>query len=182
MKRALRTALLSFAAAFTFVPPADAQTVTEPAIKAAFLYKFLGYVEWPSQAMSPDGAYVIAVAGADEVAGELERIVAGRSINGHRVTVRRVREGDSPGRVHVLFVGRGQGNPRELIRAVQRQGVLTVTDAERGLEQGSVVNLVTLEDHVGFEISLDAAERAGLNISSRMLAVARRVVPKAAPT
>jgi len=59
-----------------------------------------------------------------------------------------------------------------------KQGVLTVTEGERGLESGSAINFVVAEDRVGFEVSLEAAERSGHRISSRMLAVARRVVAR----
>jgi hypothetical protein len=158
---------------------AQAQAVSEPAVKAAFLYKFLGYIEWPAQATAVDTPFVIGIAGADEVAGELERITAGRNVNGRRLAVRRLREGDPLRGLDALFVGRGEANAREMLRSVQRQGVLTISEGERGLELGSVINLVTLGDRVAFEVSLEAAERAGLGVSSRMLAVARRVVPKA---
>jgi hypothetical protein len=178
LRRSLRvlgaTAMLAIAAA------AHAQAVTEPAVKAAFLYKFLGYVEWPPQALAADAPYVIGVAGADDVAAELERIGASRTINGRRLVVRRLGEGETPRGLQVLFVGRSQSEVREMLRSVSRRGVLTVTDADRGLELGSVINLVTADNHVAFEISLEAAERAGLDISSRMLSVARRVVPKGA--
>jgi hypothetical protein len=160
---------------------AQPDPVSEPAVKAAFLYKFLGYVEWPGAAANPDGEYVIATAGADDVAGELERIAAGRSMNGRRIAVRRVREGESLRGVSILFLGRGFAGARDMLRASQSKPLLTVTEVEQGLDLGSVVNLVTLEDRVGFEVSMGAAERNGLAISSRMLAVARRIVPRASP-
>lgn len=165
-------------AALAFAGAARAQPISEPAVKAAFLFKFLGYVEWPAQALAPEAPYVIATLGGDDVASELERIVATRSINGRRVVVRRLREGQGVAGVQVLFVARGQGDAREVLKAVQRQPVLTVTETDRGLDIGGIVNLVTLEDRVGFEVSLDAAQRAGLSISSRMLTVARRVLPR----
>jgi hypothetical protein len=62
--------------------------------------------------------------------------------------------------------------------AANRLGILTVSEGERGLEQGSAINFLTSEDRVSFEISLDSAEQGGHRISSRMLAVARRVVPR----
>ena len=159
------------------VPDAVAQPVSEPAVKAAFLYKFLGYLEWPPQELgAPDNPYAIGVMGADEIAAELERLVPGRVVNGRHVIVRRVREGEPTRGLHVLFIGRAVA--RELVRGLQRPGLLVVTETDRGLEAGGAVNLVTVEDRVGFEVSLEAAERAGVAISSRMLAVARRVVPK----
>ena len=149
----------------------------DSAIKAAFLYKFAGYVEWPA-APAPDAPFVFATLAADDVAAELERILPGRTVEGRKAVVRRVKEGEALKGVHILFVGRAEPNPRAALRAAQQQGVLTVSDTERGLESGAAINFVTADDRVGFEVSLDSAERGGHRISSRMLAVARRVVPK----
>lgn len=158
---------------------AHAQQATEPSVKAAFLYKFAGYVEWPANAFpAHDSPVIIGVAGSDEVASELERMVPGRNVNGRLVLVRRMREGEAPRGIHVVFVARGEPNARAFIRAAQQQGSLVVTESERGLELGSAINFVPAEDRIGFEVSLEAAERSGLRISSRMLAVARRVLPR----
>ena len=92
--------------------------------------------------------------------------------------MRRVRDAESVRGVHLLFVGRESANAKALLREAQQQGALSVTETERGLDAGSAINFVTTENRVGFEVSLDAAEKSGLRISSRMLAVARRVVPR----
>ena len=177
MQRAARAfALVLFAMATL---PAFAQQAAEHIVKAAFLYKFAGYVEWPASTFSSaDAPIVFATLGADEVAQELEKILPGRSVEGRKAVVRRLKEGESIKGVQVLFVGRGEPNLRAIVRAAQKEGVLTVTEGERGLEVGSAINFVVAEDRVGFEVSLDAAERSGHRISSRMLAVARRVVPR----
>jgi hypothetical protein len=163
------------------VPHAFAQRVeaTEATVKAAFLYKFAGYVDWPASAFSaPDAPFVFGVVGNDEVAAELAKVTAGRQVGGHPVVVKRVREGETLRGMHTVFVGRGASDRlATLIRAAQRPALLVVTETERGLETGSAINFVVAEDRVGFEVSLDAAERNGLKISSRMLAVARRVLP-----
>jgi hypothetical protein len=175
LNRALAGFLL-FAAAL-LPASAAAQQATEAGIKAAFLYKFPGYIEWPANAFAaPDAPFVIGVVGSEEVAAELERLVPGRSINNRPVVVRRLREGESPKGAHLVFVGRGEPNVRAVVRAAQQNGALVVTETERGLESGSSINFVLVDDRVGFEVSLDAAERSGHRISSRMLAVARRVV------
>jgi hypothetical protein len=177
VQRLLLAALAALALAWT--PLAWAQGVSEPAVKAAFLYKFGGYLEFPTSAQWPaDAPFSIAVQGADDVAAELERLAPGRSIQGRRVAVRRVHEGEVLRGVQMLFVGHGESRATEAIRAAQRAGIVTVSDADRGLELGSVINLVSAEDRIAFEVSLDAAERTGVTISSRMLSVARRVAPK----
>lgn len=173
--RPLRGLLVLALAALPALVPA--QQAPESSIKAAFLFKFAGYVEWPLGAFpSPDAPFVIGVTGAEEVASELERLVPGRTVNNRAVVVRRFREGEAPQGVHLMFVGRSEANVRAAIGAAQQQGALTVTEGERGLESGSSINFVVADDRVGFEVSLEAAERSGLRISSRMLAVARRVV------
>jgi hypothetical protein len=89
-----------------------------------------------------------------------------------------LRENELPRGLHALFVGRAAADRlSSLIRAAQQPALLIVTETERGLEAGSAINFVVAEDRVGFEVSLDAAERNGLKISSRMLAVAKRVLP-----
>ena len=171
-----------FAAALLalFAGTTQAQQASEAAVKAAFLYKFPGYIEWPAEALgAPDNPFVIAVAGSEDVAAELERLVPGRNIAGRRVAIRRIREGDPLRGMQILFVGRSEENGRALLRTAQQQpGILLVTEGERGLELGGTINFVALEERIAFEVSLENAERAGLRISSRMLAVARRVVPR----
>ena len=185
MTRSLRVAALLLAASLALyfgVSPARAQgeAAPEARVKAAFLYKFLAYVEWPSGAApTSDGPFVIGVTGADEIAAELEQLVPGRTVNGRPLFVRRLSEGDPVRGVSMLFVGRGaSGRLPAVVRAAQPQGILIVSDTERGLEMGSVINLVVVEERVGFEVSLEAARRTGLTINSRMLPVARRVVPR----
>ena len=161
--------------------PALAQTegrAAEIQIKAAFLYKFGGFVEWPPRAFArPDSPIVIGVMGAEALAEELERAVNGRTVQGRAVAVRRVRRGDPFGGLHVLFVGRGEtGRLGEILEAANGQPVLTVTDSEEGLARGSMINFVTVDDKVRFDIALPQAERGHLKISSRLLAVARRVI------
>jgi hypothetical protein len=172
--------LLCVAAGVVAANAAFAQReASEESVKAAFLYKFANYVEWPARAFAaPSAPLVIGVLGADEVAAELERIVPGRSVNGHPVTVKRWKEGEGVRGLHMLFIGKEYSNAAALLRAAQQQEVLTITDSERGLETGSAINFVTTGERVGFEVSLDSAGKSGHRISARMLAVARRVVPR----
>jgi hypothetical protein len=149
-------------------------------VKAAFLYKFANYIEWPASAFpAPASPLVIGVMGANDIASELERIVPGRAVNGHPVTVRRLREAEGLRGIHVLFIGRDQAAIAPLIAAAQQSGVLVVSDAEGALDRGSAINFISAGERIAFEVSLEAAEKSGLRISSRMLSVARRVVPKA---
>jgi hypothetical protein len=161
--------------------PDDTQPQPEPdqGIKAEFLYRFLPYVEWPSgKVAGRTSPIVIAVLGADDIAEPLRALVRGRDAGGHPVVVRRYRPGAALDVVHMLFVGRAESERvAELAPAAQRHGVLLVTDYEGALDDGSAINLVVIENRVRFEVSLDATDKSGLKISSRMLAVALWVRP-----
>ena len=107
---ALACAAALFTAAGAVAPAALAQNgassqALERRVKAAFLYKFLGYAEFPAGAFADPGAPVtIGVVGSDEMAAELSRVVAGRNVAGRPVVVRQLREGEGGNPVHLLFV------------------------------------------------------------------------------
>ena len=150
----------------------------EVRIKAAFLYRFGEFVQWPPAAFAgPDSPFVIGVLGADEVGAELEQVVADRKIQGRSVTVRRLRRGESTAGLHVLFVGQAESaRLQDILSATRGQAVLTVTEGDNGLAAGSMINFVAAEEKVRFDVALPAAERGQLKISSRLLGVARKVV------
>jgi hypothetical protein len=158
----------------------DSAPVAEQRIKAAFLYKFLSYVEWPASAPADDATpIVIGVMGADDVADDLRSIVAGRTFGPRPIEVRTLDPAQPfPATVRVLFVGQNDASLLErLVPQAQRRAILLVTDFDDGLDRGSVINLVVRDNHVRFEVSLDAAQRSRLRLSSRMLAVAVAVRP-----
>jgi hypothetical protein len=158
---------------------ADAAAVaSEERVKAAYLHKFLNYAEWPPAVLArADAPYVIGLAGDDAVADELARIAAGRTVNNRGVIVKRVLPGESLGDLHMLFLGRGErARQAQWLRQAKGRPILTVTDADGALDQGSMINFRILEDRVRFEVSVDAAEQAGLRLSSRLFAIATNVV------
>lgn len=176
----LACAALLFAGAALPPAPAAAQGATSQAlerrVKAAFLYKFLGYADFPAAAFADGAAPVtIGVIGSDEMAAELARVVAGRQVRGRAIVVRPVREGE-PGQVHLLFVaGADSARAARVLRAAPA-ALLPVTECEQGLQVGSVINFRIIEERVRFDVSLDSAERNNVKLSSRLLTVANRVV------
>ncbi|HEX4584131.1 MAG TPA: YfiR family protein [Burkholderiaceae bacterium] len=157
---------------------ADLQAA-EYKVKAAFLYKFASYVEWPPQVFErTDSPFVIGVAGGGALADDLAQVVAGRSIGGRPVTVRKLRRGEAADGVHILFVGRADGDrPLEVLASAKGRPVLTVTESEDAFALGSVINFVIVDDKVRFDVALREAEQANLKVSARLLSVARKVVP-----
>ena len=177
---ALACAAAVFASSLAPLAPAWAQggssQALERRVKAAFLYKFLGYADFPAAAFADSAAPVtIGVVGSDEMAAELARVVAGRQVRGRPIVVRTLREGD-PGQVHLLFVaGSDSARSARVLRAAPT-ALLPVTECELGLQSGSVINFRIIEERVRFDVSLDSAERNNVKLSSRLLTVANRVV------
>lgn len=169
-------ALLAAAAAWPGAG-ARAQDDLEQRVKAAFIYKFAGYVDWPSASFArPDTPLTIAVLGADSVAAELAQAVAGRRMNERPIVVKRLKTGESLDGVHIVFVGRPESTGlKQVAQAAQSRAVLVVTESEGALAQGSVINFVIADRKVRFDISLDSAEKSKLKLSSRLLAVAQQV-------
>jgi hypothetical protein len=167
--------LLLLCALFIAWNGAAAQAL-EQQVKAAFLFRFLSFVEWPPHALGAPGApLVIAVLGADDLHSELQTIVAGRTVNDRPVAVQRVKEGERPSRAHVLFVGRNASSRLRGLATVP--DLLLVSESEGALEQGALINFLIRDERVRFEVAPDEAERRGLRIGARMLAVALHVKP-----
>ena len=154
---------------------AEPDPALERRVKAAFLYQFIPYVEWPAATLD-DGPIEIAVAGSDETVAEVTSVIGTRRAGQRLVTVRRWRESDLSGGVHIVYV-RASSNARlaAIARAAAQTGTLVVSESAGGLAQGSMINFEIVDGKVRFDISLAAIEKAGLRISSRLLAVAREV-------
>ncbi|MDB6087197.1 MAG: hypothetical protein JWN43_5078 [Gammaproteobacteria bacterium] len=162
------------------VAPSDVQT-TEYAIKAAFLCKFGNYVEWPPQpATAPETPFGIGVVAAEPVVDELVRAARGQTVNGRAIAVRRLAGGDPVNGLDILFVARSHSaRLAETLAAARGQPILTVTESDRGIPDGSIVNFVVVADKVKFDIALERAEQSNLKISARLLGVARLVSGRA---
>jgi hypothetical protein len=148
---------------------------TADAVKAAFLFRFAAYVEWPDDAPAT-GPFVIAVAGEDPVAAQLDRLLHGKTVQGRPAVVRRVTLIQDLAGVQILYVGpRAFARARPLREAALTKPILIVTDDEHGLDGGGVINFIEVDRNVRFEISLVAADRSRLKIDSALLSVAARV-------
>lgn len=145
------------------------------AIKAAYLYRITSYVQWPGRRRS-DAPFTIDVLGDPAVAVELEQLLPDHTIHGHPARIRVITRIADLGDAQMLYIGPDfHGVVRVAIASVADRPVLIVTDEQRGLADGSTINFVEGGQHVRFEVSLTAASRARLNISSQLLSVAARV-------
>jgi len=156
----------------------DSPDIIERRIKAAYLYKFGGYVEWPQQVFaSPSSPLTIGVIGADALADELAQIVVGRTINGRPVVVRKLSREDPVAGLNVLFIGRSNNDHlAEILATTKGRPLLTVTESAEALAIGSMINFVVVNDKVRFEAAPKVAGQGNLSISARLLPAAYRVV------
>ncbi len=173
--------ILALVAAGMLCQAADAPALAMQRIKAAFLYKFAAYVEWPAKTFAEsESPIVIGVASADGIAHELEGAAAGRTAGGRPVLVHKLARGEAATSCcHILFVGEDHhGQRAELLAQVEGQPVLTVTDVGGEQPKGSIINFLIAGDRVRFDISRGAAERSGIQLRSQLLGVARHVDPR----
>lgn len=153
---------------------------TEYQVKAAYLFNFVKYVEWPANAFQePASPFLIGVLGQDPFGLELDKTVAGRSINNRPILVRRLAGHAEAKQCHILFISASEKIRLEkILDSLQGLPVLTVADTDLFLDQGSVIDFVTRDNKVRFHANLNAARANQLKISSRLLSVADAVVGK----
>lgn len=158
---------------------ADAEDITADVmqVKAAYLFKFGSYVQWPPGAFADERSpLVIGVLADDVLADELTRVAMGRQIDKRLVSVKRMQPGASLDGVHILFISPQAGPPAaHWLVATEGQPVLCVTEDAHGLPRGSVINFVLDSNRLRFDVSQLAAERNRLQLSASLLAVARKV-------
>jgi hypothetical protein len=152
----------------------------EYAVKGAYLYKMLPFVDWPASTMpEPNSPITICILGRDPFGAGLDNAVADLHVGTHPVSVRRDAAAGDPA-CRVAFIGAADSKDGSVLRAFDGKPVLTVTDS--GAPVHGVVAFVIEKNHVRFDIDDAMAERDGLSISSKLLDLARTVKPrKAAP-
>jgi hypothetical protein len=175
VRRCARVSLLVLAGVFA-ASQALAALFSADAVKAAFLYRFASYIEWPEDAPAA-GPFVIATYGAENVAKQLDELLPKMTVRGRPVLVRRITRASELDGVHILYVGPKEplSRSRSVREAAILLPILIVTDDERGLDAGGVINFMEAARNVRFEVSLAAADRARLKIASALLSVAARV-------
>lgn len=166
-------ALLRLLALVFLLPAVAAAQVTEYGLKAAFLFNFVKFVEWPPQAFASDRAPVtLCVFGQDPFGRTLEEVIQGERLGERSLVIRRPGLEELDG-CHILFVSRSEAERfGTVLSKVGGRPVLTVADTDGFLQAGGAINFVLEGNKVRFLINQKAAERNGLRISSRLLRLA----------
>ena len=172
--RAFVLVLLLTAVTAGFAVTAPAAEVSEYDLKAAFLYNFVRFVDWPQDAFAGERTpLTICVLGEDPFGPSLDAVVRGEQVGERGMVIQRTGGLDDLGACHVLFVSRSERKRlAKVLARVQGQPVLTVADMEGFLRAGGVINFVQEDSRIRFLINTEAAERGGLRISSKLLRLA----------
>ncbi|HXU76313.1 MAG TPA: YfiR family protein [Methylomirabilota bacterium] len=174
-RTAVRHGLLAWLFIILTLPAIPARAASENQVKAAFLYNFAKFVEWPSPVEGSEARpFVIGVVGESPIADLLPALIRSELIKGRAVEVRHYRAGDELSQCQVVFVSRGQ-NGKDIQRSLAGRAILTVGETESFLAEGGMIQFVMVEQTVRFDVNVAAANQVGLKVSSRLLAVARKV-------
>ena len=158
-------------------PSARAQSPGEYEVKAVFLYNFAKFVEWPPNFPSEgNDPFVIGILGQDPFGAAVEQALLRKTINGRPLAIKRVKHAQDTRGCQILFISASESK-RLKAHLAQLKGdpVLTVGDTENFAQEGGVIAFTLEDNRVRFEINVDAAQRAGLRISSRLLSLAKIV-------
>ena len=162
----------------------DAPSSSEYLIKAGFIYNFANLVQWPQNAFTQaDSPIVIGILGEDHFGVTLDRVLQGKKVNGRPFVVRRFKSvADLAQSVidlkdcQILFVSSSEtAHVTEAIQTLRGISVLTIGEIPGFAKRGGIINLVLEDNKVRFEVNVEAAKQADLNISSRLLALAKIV-------
>jgi len=155
---------------------AESRTPSEYQVKAAFLYNFAKFVEWPDTAFTSNSAPLnICILGNNPFNASLDDI-RDKTVRGRPLSIRMNPDIDKLNQCHILFISASEKNQLSyIIQRLNNASVLTVADMEGFTSAGGMINLVMQDNKVSFDINLKSARLAGLKISSRLLKLANTV-------
>lgn len=148
-------------------------------LKAAFLFHFAQFVEWPEGAFqNTDSPLVYCTIGEDPFQGALDASFKGKAIGPHSLQVRHLKDSSESQGCHVVFLGKVKRRVPEELAILQGKPILTVGETEQFVRDSGMIGFCIEENKIRFNINLDAAEKANLRISARLLMLAKTVIGK----
>ena len=153
------------------------ESLPEYQVKAAYLFNFLKFVEYPGESFAdPLAPIVIGVVGDDPFGNALPQVVIGKTVQGRDLVIHVYRSGEDLRGAHILFISASERKRLPTILAsLHGSSVLAVSDASGFLDAGGMIQFLNENDRVRFAINTDATSRAKLKVSSKLLSLARPV-------
>lgn len=158
----------------------SAEAVPSYHVKAAFIYNFIKFIEWPTTAFKDSRTpYIVGVLGKDPFGSDLKNTMSDKTINGRPILVRSVTDPEI-GKCHALFISSSE---RRRLKSILDQAkgapVLTIGETEEFAQMGGIINFVIEDNKVRFQINIEAAKRADLKIHSTLLNLAKVIRERA---
>jgi YfiR/HmsC-like len=146
-------------------------------VKAAYLFNFFKFVEWPQDSFgNPTTPVVIGVVGEDPFGTTLPVVIAGKTVQGRELIVRKYYVGEDLRGAHILFISASEKKRLPaILLSLRGSFVLTVSDVDGFLDQGGMIQFVNENDRIRFAINLSATNQAKLKMSSKLLSLAKVV-------
>lgn len=163
-------------ATLTFLLPiiskAQSSAADEYQLKAAFVYNFTRFVEWPA-ASSNDGApFVISVLNEDRLAAKIQELVKGERIGNRPIVVRRLNRKSEIGNCNILYVSvKDASDIKDQLSNISRRGTLTVSDAPNFARWGGIIRFFKDDNKLRMQINIDEARASRFGISSKLLSL-----------
>ena len=160
----------------TLMARAQEALPSEYRLKAAFLWNFAKFVDWPTNAFASDTApFLIGVLGDDPFGADLEQTVSGKLINQHPIAVKLYRTAVDARACHILFISNSEKHRLDdILKTLNDAPVLTVGETEQFTPSGGMINFILESNKIRFQINDAAAKAANLKISSKLLSLAVR--------
>lgn len=149
----------------------QAQITPAYQVKAAFIYNFTQFVEWPPNAYSGRTApFVIGILGENPFGPYLEELVKDERAGARQIVIKKYRDVDDVKSCHILYIN--VPNAAEVVRTLRNRSILTVSDADDFAKDGGMVRFFTQNNKIRLQVNPAAARAANLEISSKLLRVA----------
>jgi hypothetical protein len=157
-------------------------TLPEDAIKAGFLLNFTHFVEWNESLFpAPASPFILCIAGDPHLAALLAQAAAGKTMDGRGVSIRAVKGTDDLHACHILYIGAAEErHAAHILHGLPPTGILSVGESPDFNSAGGILNFLVVDNRVKLELDLNAATRAGLKISAKLIAVSRLTAPSTA--
>ena len=173
--------LVAFAVFLAMLRPSTAETLSqsdELSLKAAFIYNFAKYVEWPDDSPGSRTELCIGTLGRPQIDKVLAGL-AGKNIRGKTVVIRRFNSEEEAKNCQILFIDRSELERFEdVAHALEGRRVMTVADREGFCAAGGMVTLVNQDGRITYDINYREIQRSGLKVSSQLLKLARKIYGK----
>jgi hypothetical protein len=143
-------------------------------IKAAFIYNFAQFTQWPDSAFSSsDAPFVLGVIGETPLEPAMEQVLNGKAVAGHPIVLKHLDTTSQISGCHLLFISESsESHLDDIFNVIGNQPILTVGETTKFMTAGGIIRFFIADGRIRFEIDPDAADKAGLRLSSRLMSLA----------